>query len=197
MPDRGAPPHGRFVFAYGSLMSPASLRATLRDCAIDGCIPARCRGFRRTFGVAFPNDGSESDKAYLDDRGGRPPVVLFSDLTADEGDRVNGVCIPVGEPDLDLLRSRELRYNLRDVTDAVCPYPGFRLVGTVSAFVGAERFTRPEDVRRGVLSAGYAATIDDGARHWDRTSPGFFADYLSSTDAAAPGRIVRLTRVDH
>lgn len=134
-----------YVFAYGSLMDPASLRRTLPRVALGGCRPARCVGYQRSFSVAFPNDGSQGDKAYLDATGRRPPVVLFCDLQPLDGpgrdDRagvlcsaeavdpgtefgsdvgaVDGVCVPVDAQALDALRRRERRYDLVELTASV------------------------------------------------------------------------------
>ncbi len=186
----------RYVFAYGSLMNPRSLLTTLPGCPVAACIPAYCLGYRRGFGVAFPNDGSEPDKAYFDVRGARPEFVLFADMTLDAASRANGICIPVDALGLARLQARERRYELRDVSRAIQPYPGFDLAGEVLAFTGSPRYTAPKDVRRGVVAADYAATIADGARHWDGAAPGFFADYLATTEVVISSRIVRLARVD-
>ena len=62
------------VFAYGSLLNPGSLAATLPQLTPERCLPATCAGLRRVYGVAFPNDGSQDDKAYTDAAGVRSPA---------------------------------------------------------------------------------------------------------------------------
>jgi len=105
----------RYVFAYGSLLNPGSLAATLPQLTPERCLPATCAGLRRVYEVAFPNDGSQDDKAYTDAAGVRPPVVLFWDVVADAEASVAGVCVPVTDAELAALRRRELRYDLREV----------------------------------------------------------------------------------
>ncbi len=195
------------VFAYGSLLLPESLARTLPGVDPDDCVPARCRGRRRTFGVAFPNGGSQPDKAYLDADGRRPAHVLFATLVptgvgpvdgvgvVDGARAVNGACIPVCADDLAALRDRERRYSLVDVTARVRPYPGHRpLHGPVLAFVGRPQFTRPEDVAAGVAPHEYVESIERGAVHWEGRCAGFLADFAASTEP--PAAVAALIRVD-
>lgn len=139
-----------YVFSYGSLLDPESLRRTLPEVDPAACVPAVCRDYVRSFSVAFPNDGSQTDKAYFDPRGDRPAVVLFCDIRPAPRQRVNGICVPLDDIALETLRRRELRYDLADVTELTSPYPATRrgLPGRVVTFIGKERFTRPDDVRR-------------------------------------------------
>ena len=97
-----------YVFAYGSLLSPASLARTLPNTRLTDVVGARLTGFVRTFDVAFPNDGSQGDKAYFDPSGGRPSHVLFANVVASSaGEAVNGVLVPMGPGDIALLVNRE------------------------------------------------------------------------------------------
>lgn len=187
-----------YVFAHGSLLCPESLASTLPDVDLDGCVPARCHGYRRTFGVAFPNDGSQADKAFFAPDGGRPGYVVFADLVPAPGRTVNGVCVPVDDAALGALARRERRYTTREITDGIAPYPGCDLpAGTVVAFVGREEFTRDEDVERGVVPRRYVDTILRGASYWASVCDGFEEDLRASTDLPPPARIMDLTRVDH
>ncbi|MEE6274547.1 hypothetical protein V2J56_14450 [Georgenia sp. MJ206] len=190
------------LFAYGSLLNPVSLSASLGDVATQGCAPASCSGLRRHFGVAFPNDGSQPDKAYYDAAGARPPVVRFADLrdadANDGGGGVNGVCVPVTEAQLEVLTARELRYDLADVTSLVSPYPqpAAGALERVVVFVGKPRFTREDDVARGVVPEAYLSLVLDGVRYWDDRCPGFGADFQRSTDLPAASDVVPLRRMD-
>lgn len=183
-----------FVFAYGSLLSPASLRGTLPEVSLDACVPARCAGFTRAFDVAFPNDGSQPDKAYFDDRGERPPFVLFANLAEEDSAVVNGVCVPVSDRDLDRLRDRERRYALCDVSQSVAGYAGSRLTGEVLAFLGRPEFRTGDHVSGAAAPHSYVSSMVGGAAFWDRRAPGFHRDFLSST---RPARVAPLTRVDY
>lgn len=184
------------VFAYGSLLNPASASRTLPDLAWPRCLPAHCTGMLRTFGVAFPNDGSETDKWYADDRGHRPPRILFADLTPEPGVTVNGVLIPVTEAELQRLIARELRYELVDVANQVTLWDGTRPAGRVTIFVGRPEFTHSADVATGVVPAAYVASIHAGARFWDRHVRGFEAAFTASTLRPPLSRVASLTRFD-
>lgn len=188
------------AFAYGSLLNPSSLAATLPDVDLRSVEPAWLAGFARTFGVAFPNAGSQDDKAYLDAEGGRPPFVLFANLVAraSEASRVNGVLVPVGAGDLERLRRRELRYDLIEASGVARPPaapagPGPVRVGV---FVGKPAFTRPQDLARGVVAAAYRRRIEEGVAFWEARCPGFRRGYTDSTELSAALRTVELRRVD-
>lgn len=177
-------------------MSPDSLHMVLPGIALADCIPARCTDHQRTFGVAFPNDGSEPDKAYFDADGTRPEFVLFCDMPEAEGSWLNGVCIPVDTADIQMLEQRELRYDLVDVTDLVTGYDSSQQFDRVFAFIGSDRFTAPEHIVQGVLHRQYLDTVREGVRHWESRTPGFLEDFDKSTTLPDPGRIRSLVRVD-
>jgi hypothetical protein len=212
------------VFAYGSLLDPESLSRTLPDVDPRTAIPAHLHGYRRSFTVAFPNDGSQADKSYFDEYGRRPEFVLFADIeptdhlavspaargtvgsaaTTDPAavapvaaSPVNGVLVPMAAAQLDLLVDRERRYCLIDVTHAITAWPGVtRPTGRVGAFVGHPRYTSRVDVERGVVSGEYLATIDAGVAFWESSHPGFVGGYFSSTLLPPVARIASLRRVD-
>ncbi len=195
-----------FVFGYGSLLNPKSLRATLPDIDVRSCIPARARGFVRTWSVAFPNDGSQPDKSYRDAAGGRPRVVLFVNLeqvtagtAADAG--ATGVLIPTTADSIEKLSNRERRYQLADLTSRVKVYPGFedQVRGDihVAAFVGTAEFTRPEEVERGVIQREYQEIVKAGFRYWDQQVEVFRRDSEISTVRGPQVPVINLVRRDH
>jgi dephospho-CoA kinase len=181
----------RHLFAYGSLLSPVSLLSTLPAVDIDDVVPATLVGYRRVFNVAFPNDGSQPDKAYFDEAGGRPPFVLFSNLTSSPSASVNGVLVPVSDAQLEALCERERRYGLVPVPARTETAPSPRPALT---FVGAESFTAPRDVRAGVVAASYLNLLVDGAQFWEQLHPGFLDEFHASTQM--PADAVALRRVD-
>lgn len=186
-----------YVFGYGSLLNARSLCSTLPDVGVGDCVPAHLRGFVRTFDVAFPNDGSQPDKAFVDAGGARPPVVLFANLSrAGSEALVNGVLIPVRPTGLAALRRRELRYEAVDVTRAVRPEAAGGARAQVVAFVGRPQFTQPQAARRGVVPSDYLATIAAGVGRWERQAPGFRADFEASTRLPDPRVVVALRRVE-
>ncbi len=201
------------VFAYGSLLNPRSLARTLPTMAEQDPIPAHLAGFQRTFTVAFPNGGEQTDKAYFDDHGRRPPFVLFANAVPvaphadgsvavqrdDRGDApLNGVLVAVSGAELSRLADRERRYRIIDVSHLItltvdAGQPPAQCV----TFVGQPRFTRPHDVAAGVVARGYLDTIADGVSHWDGRLPGFAVAYRRSTREPARNRVADLRRVDH
>ena len=193
------------VFAYGSLLDPQSLQRTLSRVRLADLVCARLRGYRRTFDVAFPNDGSQPDKAYIDDCGVRPQFVLFANVVAQssgeeavaQADDVNGALIPVTESDLHRLTDRERRYELIDVTESILvALNDSAPMGPVWVFVGRREFTRPDDVRRGVLSAEYLEMMVTGVTHWDSRNPGFAHQFERSTTPLTALKTARLERID-
>lgn len=238
-----------YVFGYGSLLEPASLHRTVPAVSLHSCLPATAEGYLRAFDVAFPNDGTQVDKAYYAPDGTRPARVLLANLrsasdaseyaeaepearcavtpeasgavvhdgtepatpeatdaaTREATDAVvpqlqpaaNGICIPVNVDELEALRRRERRYGEVDITDHIRPHSGWPAPqGTVLAFIGSARFTRPADVARGFVSASYLATIRSGAQYWERLVPGFERDYRASTIDPPAAAIASLRRVD-
>lgn len=185
-----------FVFAYGSLLDPASLTRTLPSVDLDTCVPARLQGYTRTFSVAFRNDGTHRDKAYIDEDRTRPPVVLFCDIEPAPSRSVNGVCVPVDDASFALLRARELRYDVIDVTSATSPWVGDELRARVQTFVGRDIHRAPADIASGVVADHYLASVQAGAAHWDAVAPGFLDEFRASTTLPEPSLVRALTRID-
>ena len=111
------------VFAYGSLVSPASAELTLgRPVAISA--PVRLAGWRRRWGAARDNNTVEKTFAHADD-GHVPPYLLGLTLDpAPAEDGPNGALLEVAEQELDRIDLRELRYHREDVTAAFAGSPG-------------------------------------------------------------------------
>lgn len=184
------------VFVYGSLLSPESLLSTLPEADLAEVRPSRLRGYQRVFDVAFPNDGSQSDKSYFDDNDGRPPFVLFANLAVRPSAVVNGVVVPVSESQLQRLCDRERRYQLTECSDLV-DNSSRSEASRVVTFVGAPEFTAPERVDAGVAAKNYVDLMHAGARFWDERHPGFLNDFHMSTRMPSAAPIVPLRRVDH
>lgn len=196
-----------YVFGYGSLMEPQSLHRSAPTVDMQACIPATAQGFQRVFDVAFPNDGSQADKAYYAPDGSRPARVLLGNIRArtEPGAApsearpasVNGICIPVSAADLEAIRRRERRYDETDITGLILPYSGWDTPpARVLAFLGSARYTRAEDVTRGLVSRAYLETIEAGVAYWEQRAPGFARDYRNSTTHPPAGAVVTLRRVD-
>lgn len=178
-------------------MNPHSLRSTLPTVDLETCQPARAAGFVRCFDVAFPNDGSQPDKEYVHPGGEPPERVLLCNIRPSEHYAVNGVCIPVDDDALALLRTRERRYDLVDITARVVPFPaqGVASMGPVFAFVGSAQFTGAHAVG-GIASRAYLDTIITGAKYWDVAAPEFYHLAMASTEFPQSSSIASLKRID-
>jgi len=185
------------VFVYGSLLHPASLQQTVPDVDLDACQPARLPGWQRCFDVAFPNDGSQPDKAFRDAHGDRPPFVLLANLRrGTTGSAVNGLLVEVSSAGLERLRRRERRYRLRTVPGAPDRYDKAPVLGDILTARGRAEFQGSDDLAAGVAARRYVEDILAGAEYWSVRTPGFAADFHDSTVLPEPGRIVDLERVD-
>lgn len=111
------------MFAYGSLVSPASAAATIgRD--RPALRPATLSGWRRGFTLIRDNRTCEKTFARSDD-GSVPDYVLALNVDrGSTGDLVNGALITVDVADLDRLDRREIRYRRIEVGDAVATATG-------------------------------------------------------------------------
>ncbi len=197
-----------FVFGYASLLDLTSLARTIPDLSEGACIPSVAKGHLRRWSVAFPNNGSQADKSYFDKDGERPSFVLFVNLERRQGEvgmkecvGANGILIPVAEDTIQRIAGRELRYRLVDITSSIAFYPEFvdRTGGPFQVFTSAAlpKFTRAQDIKRGVISREYKDTIEAGVRHWEQRVPGFLRDYQRSTVQDPGVEVHDLTRVDY
>jgi hypothetical protein len=122
------------LFAYGSLVSPASFANTLgRDPGEP--VGERLRGWRRRWSLLRDNLAAEKTFAREDD-GELPRWVLGLNLERNEseGDLApNGALIEIDEDELQRLDLRELRYDRVDVTDQVAADAGFDRIVTYTA----------------------------------------------------------------
>ena len=129
------------VFAYASLVSPASAGETLGR-TIDGLVPARLEGFSR--GWTLGRDNLRSEKTFARADGSLPRFCLGLNLErADEGPRPpNGALVEVTKAELERLDVREIRYRRIDVTEAIVAQAGAALdaihrAGFPTAVLGA------------------------------------------------------------
>lgn len=103
-----------YVFGYGSLMNPASLRRTLPGVRLmrKSCL----RGYQRKFNA--PVDG-----------------YLYLNIVSRPGKTVCGVLIAVSAADLKRLKKREIGYRCVEVTTRITE----RVAGRVVAFIAPDR----------------------------------------------------------
>jgi gamma-glutamyl AIG2-like cyclotransferase len=162
-----------YVFAYGSLLSPAGHPP-------QGAQPARLHGWQRWWGVAMDNTRDlPRYKHYLDGQGRRPAVhVAFLDLVPAPGQWVNGVALPVGAEQLARLDARERNYRRVEVSGGLDGVRG----GPVWTYVGLdearERRRHGLDTGRLVVSREYHERVLDG---FAALGPRQLADFQAST----------------
>jgi gamma-glutamylcyclotransferase (GGCT)/AIG2-like uncharacterized protein YtfP len=175
------------VFTYGSLVTRAARRATLR-------------GHRRVWGVAMDNRAAVPGyKVYEEPDGSRPPVhVAFLDLEpAGRGDAVNGALLPVDAAALAALDERERQYERVEVTAAVAPVAGGGVGGRVWAYMGRRTGRARVDLgRRGgaavVIQRAYLELVDRAFRALGADE---HARFRASTEPP-PFPVRELARVD-
>jgi hypothetical protein len=161
-----------WVFGYGSLL-PAG--AAARGRRPDG-VPARLRGYRRSWGVAMDNSlHLPGYKHYRHEQTGERPSVFvaFLDVHEAPGAEVNGALLPVSEADLPWLDRRERNYERievsggirADVEGPVWTYAGLesarerRRLGLESGSLAISREYLSQ-VRAGFAALGAAALAD-------------------------------------
>ncbi len=146
------------VFAYGSLVAPASAEMTLGRPATDA-VPARLDGWRRRFSQARDNGAAE--KTFATPGGDVPPFVLGLNVepasAGEEGP--NGVLLPVSEDELARLDVREVRYDRVDVTAAVAG-GGQGAFAQVVVYVAKPANHAPDPPPGAVILASYASAVE-------------------------------------
>lgn len=156
------------VFAYGSLVSPASAAQTIcrpeRSAWAKGdAFPATLLGWRRRFSQARDNRSCEKTFA-LDVDGSIPEYVLGLNVegTGDPADVVNGLLIVVTEAELERLDVRELRYDRVEVDPGSfgtkIAHASFDRVLTYTA--KARNFA-PDPPRGAVILRSYANAVEE------------------------------------
>ncbi len=146
------------VFAYGSLVAPASAEMTLGR-PVTEAVPAVLEGWRRRFSAARENRTVE--KTFATAEGTIPDVVLGLNVEPGTGaeEPPNGMLLPVSEDELERLDRRELRYDRADVTEAVAGdgIARFERVVTYTAKRGHHAPAAPEGA---VIIAAYAKAVE-------------------------------------
>ena len=147
------------LFAYASLVSPASAGETLGR-TIDGLVPARLEGFSR--GWTLGRDNLRSEKTFARADGSLPRFCLGLNLErADAGSRPpNGVLLEVTKAELERLDVREIRYRRIDVTEAIvadCPDDTYE---TVLAYTARSPHHHPTAPRDAIVIGTYLRTVE-------------------------------------
>jgi hypothetical protein len=147
---------GMAVFAYGSLVSPASAAATLGR-EIEASPPVRLRGWRRRWSTFRDNLAAEKTFARVDD-GSLPPWCLGLNVEPAPGEPgPNGVLLHLTADELDRLDVREMRYDRVDVSDRFDDLPA---QATVFAYTAKPRQLATEPPDGAVVISTYVAAVE-------------------------------------
>lgn len=170
------------VFAYGSLVSRASVAATLgRYGDPAGVWPATLPGWRRRFTLRRDNLRSEKTFALAD--GSVPEWVLGLNIEAagdgDPGTAPNGALIEVTAAELERLDRRELRYSRVDVSGDAEPAPGAPSYERVFAYTAKPANLATGPMLGAVVLRSYVAAVEAA---FDSLGPGELAAYSASTE---------------
>lgn len=175
------------MFGYGSLVTPEGGR-------IAGLTPSSLLGYRRTWGVAMDNSQAiPGYKRYLDPDSGTAPrcFVVFLNIVADAGGRVNGAIFPVSRDELAALDRRERNYDRIDVSAQLAE----PVRGTAWTYAGSraatERFETGRRQGTAVISRAYLEVVRRG---FASLGDGAAAEFEALTEEA-PCPVVALRRV--
>ena len=168
------------VFAYGSLVDPASVSATLGR-EVGEAWPARLSGWRRRFSQGRDNRGSEKTFPRADD-GSVPSIILGLNLepAAEQSEGPNGALIAVSDAELERLDLREVRYERVEVTASTDPGPGSPGFERVVTYVAKRANLMPSPGPDAVILRSYAEAVeaafdrlggDHGERYRQTTLP--------------------------
>lgn len=174
--------HRSAVFAYGSLVDPASAARTLSR-PVQRTLPARLPGWRRRWSAARDNRRSEKTFARARD-GWLPEVILTLNLEpvtllppSGLAGAPNGALVEVTAEELQRLDQRELRYRRVDVTDAVCA-PGAEQVDRIVAYTARDEHHAPSPPQGAVVLAAYVVAVETA---FAAVAPGELATYRRTT----------------
>jgi hypothetical protein len=179
------------VFAYGSLVSPASAELTLgRPVTISA--PLRLPGWRRVWGAARDNTAVEKTFARADD-GSTPPFLLGLTLEPAPGEEgPNGALVEVTEEELERLDLRELRYDREDVTAALAETGGpAGDYDRVFAYRAKPRHRIDSPPSGAAIVAGYVRAVEAA---FDELGPGQL-DLFRSTTGPPPVELIEATLI--
>jgi cation transport regulator ChaC len=179
------------VFAYGSLVDPASAMLTLGR-PVESTIKARLPGWRRSFSQARDNRACEKTFARADD-GTIPPFVLGLNIERGRGPAPNGVLIPLTPDDLERLDRRELRYRRTEVSAAVAVAAAGRLpFECVYAYLARPAHLASPPPAGAIILRSYAQRVEQA---FATLGPEQLAEYRRTTlpypVEVAEGRLVR------
>ena len=158
------------VFAYGSLVSPASFAETFGR-EPGPLVPACLHGWRRRWSIV--RDNLAAEKTFARRGGELPPWIVGLNIEATEPDEAhppNGALIEIDAAELARLDLRELRYDRVEVGDAVSAEAGF---DRVVAYTAKPQHLIAEPPAGAVAMAPYLRAVEAAFRalgdgEWER-----------------------------
>jgi cation transport regulator ChaC len=172
------------VFAYGSLVSPASAAATLGRSDVEA-FPATLAGRRRSFTLLRDNRACEKTFARRGDDWVPDHVLALNIAEGGSADSVNGALLAVSEAEVERLDLREIRYRRVEVSALVAPAAGARF-DRVFAYVARPEHHAAIPPPEAVVLTAYERAVEEafarlGERELER--------YRASTDRGDAERI--------
>lgn len=152
------------LFAYGSLVSPRSLAATLgrRPSAVGPGIPAVLHGHRRAWNVGSNTESHPERSLTRVDGSPFTGTLAVLGLTQDPDARTNGVLYRIAPADVEALAIRERNYAPLDVTGAIrAPRarPSIEVVAFVPTVRALERLLEARDAGTAVVRVAYVQGV--------------------------------------
>lgn len=167
-----------YVFGYGSLAHP-------QDWALQGlpvkAIYGHLSGYRRTWQVALENADPRYDHKHYKHKGERIEcaVATLGIYSCPSGPPCNGLAIPVTKSRLDLLKQREISYQMsEDISNLFSqdlPLPLWAYVPSKESY---QIYRRNEN--NVFLPESYLSYCQEAFAYWDPS--GGWRDFLVSTD---------------
>lgn len=148
----------QFVFGYGSLVAGSGSAPTRRRHPAG--FVADLPGHRRGWGVAMDNRRDLPGYKYYTDADGRRPAVYvaFLDVAPEPGESVNGLCLPIGRAELEVLDRRERNYRRVDVSELI-EAGGARVWTYMGSPSARERLRTGRAAGAAVIDAHYLAAV--------------------------------------
>jgi|GEM_PF-1372596 len=175
-----------YVFAFGSLVDPASLSRTIGrdDWVLEDFPLATLKGYKRVWNIAMDNRVSEPGyKRYVheDAPNTAPQVyVCFLNIVPDPSQQVVGAFVAVKEDEFAHLKRRERNYEAVDVTADMAHPPLDGRVFTFMGLAGAKvRFEAGSVAGTLVINVAYQSMVETAYRARGKAA---FANYLASTE---------------
>ena len=148
------------VFAYASLVSPASAELTLGR-RVEAVELARLEGWSRRWTLA--RDNLASEKRFERADGSLPRYCLGLNIEpAEEGAAPNGALIEVTEAELERLDLREIRYTRVEVSEAARTEAGAHGFDAVFAYRARPEHHHPEPPEDAIVIASYPRAVEAG-----------------------------------